>query len=249
MSGTMRVAVAIPAYDAAFAVGDVVRRALATGFSVLVVDDGSTDGTAQAARAAGARVVSHPRNLGKGRALHTAFEDLFGGGYDAVITLDADGQHSPEAIPTLLEAARGGAGLVLGTRRHLFGGMSRVRRTSNTLSSWAISKIAGVDVADAQTGFRVYTRRLFETTGFPEPRFEAESAVLVRAARAGFTIATVPVGLDVVDGRGTSHYRPLVDSFRIAGAVTRARFAVLPRRHGARSALERRAQSRRKWQV
>jgi glycosyltransferase involved in cell wall biosynthesis len=245
----MRVAVAIPAYDAAFAVGDVVRRALATGGPVLVVDDGSADGTAEAARVAGARVVVHPRNLGKGRALATAFEDLFEAGYDAVVTLDADGQHSPEEIPRLVAAARTGAGLVLGTRRHLFGAMSRVRRASNTLSSWAISKIAGVDVADAQTGFRLYTRRLIETTGFPEPRFEAESAVLVRAARAGFTIAMVPVGLDVVDGRATSHYRPLVDSLRIAGAVTRARLASPPRRYDALSIPGGGAQSRRKWQV
>jgi glycosyltransferase involved in cell wall biosynthesis len=241
----MRVAVAIPAYDAAFAVGDVVHRALATGYPVLVVDDGSADSTAAVARSAGARVAVHPRNLGKGRALRTAFEDLFGAGYDAVVTLDADGQHLPEEIPGLVTAARSGVGLVLGTRRHLFGGMSRVRRTSNTLSSWAISKIAGVEIADAQTGFRLYTRRLIETTGFPEPRFEAESAVLVRAAHAGFAIATVPVGLEVVDGRATSHYRPLIDSLRIAAAVTRARLEARAGRQGESPVAERRVQSRR----
>jgi len=225
----MRVAVTIPAYDAAFAVAGVVRRALASGYPVLVVDDGSGDGTDAAARSAGARVLVHPRNLGKGRALRTAFEDLFGVGYDAVITLDADGQHRPEEIPRLVAAGRAGADLVLGTRRHLFGSMSRVRRVSNTLSSWAISKFAGIDLADAQTGFRLYMRRLVERTGFPEPRFEAESAILVRAAHSGFAITMVPVGLDVADGRATSHYRPFVDSMRIAGAVTRARFAWQPR--------------------
>ena len=226
----MRVAVAIPAYNAAFAVGGVVRRALAAGYPVLVVDDGSGDGTAATARASGARVLAHPRNLGKGRALRSAFEELFGEGCDAVITLDADGQHPPEEIPKLIAAGRGGADLVLGTRRHLFGAMSRVRRMSNTMSSWAISKVARADVGDTQTGFRLYARRLIEATGFPEPRFEAESAVLVRAARLGFAIATVPVRLDEADGRATSHYRPFVDSARIAGAVIRARFETLPRR-------------------
>lgn len=219
----LRAAVAIPAYDAAPYVGDVVRRASASGLPVLVVDDGSSDGTAEAAGAAGARVISHVRNRGKGRALRTAFDDLFGRGFDAVVTLDADGQHPPEEIPRLLEAIERGADLVLGTRSHLFAGMSRLRRTSNTVSSWMISVVAGSHLADAQTGFRVYTRRLVERTGFPEPRFEAESAVLVRAARMGLRIALVPIRLDVVDGTSTSHYRPLVDSFRIAGAVSRAR--------------------------
>jgi glycosyltransferase involved in cell wall biosynthesis len=218
-----RAAIAIPAYDASRSVGSVVRRALATGLPVLVIDDGSSDRTGEEAAAAGARVLSHPRNLGKGRALRTAFDALFAEGYDAVITLDADGQHPPEEIPRLLEPLARGADLVLGTRRHLFGGMSRLRRTSNTISSSLISLAAGEDLEDAQTGFRVYTRRVIETTGFPEPRFEAESAVLVRAARRGFRIARVPIRLDVVDGTTTSHYRPFVDSARIAGAVTRAR--------------------------
>ncbi len=220
-----KVAVAVPAYDAAFAVGGVVRRVLATGLAVLVVDDGSSDGTGGAARDAGARVVRHDVNRGKGCALRTAFTTLFAEGCDAVVTLDADGQHPPEEIPKLLAAYRDGADLVLGTRRHLFAHMGRVRRTSNTWSSWAISRAAGADLEDCQTGFRVYRRRLIEATGFPEARFEAESAVLVRAVRLGFRIATVAVRLDAVDGRATSHYRAIVDSLRIARAVTRARLA------------------------
>jgi hypothetical protein len=76
------------------------------------------------------------------------------------------------AIPAYDAAARAGADLVLGTRRHLFGAMSRVRRMSNSMSSWAISKVARADVGDTQTGFRLYARRLIEATGFPEPRFE-----------------------------------------------------------------------------
>ncbi|HVQ35872.1 MAG TPA: glycosyltransferase family 2 protein, partial [Candidatus Bathyarchaeia archaeon] len=74
-----------------------------------------------------------------------------------------------------------------------------------------------------QTGFRLYTRQLIEAIGFPEPRFEAESAVIVRAARHGFSIVGVPVRLVKADGRATSHFRPVIDSLRIAGAVTRAR--------------------------
>jgi glycosyltransferase involved in cell wall biosynthesis len=215
----------IPAFDAAPSVGGVVARTLSVVPDVVVVDDGSRDGTAEAAREAGAEVVSHPVNRGKGAALVTGFRTLFARGVSDVVTVDADGQHLPEEIPRLIEAAEAQvADLVLGTRDHLFEAMSGTRRTANRLSSRAISWAAGCHISDIQTGFRLYTRRLVEATGFPETRFDAESAVVVRAARMGFVIAAVPVGLGFADGRTTSHFRPLVDSLRIARGVFRARY-------------------------
>jgi glycosyltransferase involved in cell wall biosynthesis len=216
-------AAVIPAYRAAPSVAAVVRGALSRVDDVLVVDDGSDDATSDAAARAGARVVRHPRNLGKGRALRTGFEDLFGRGHARVVTLDADGQHLPDEIPVLVGAASR-AQLVIGSRDHLFGEMGAVRRLSNRWSTALIAAVAGVDLSDVQSGFRVYARELVDAVGFPEPRFEAESAVVVRAARAGFTVIAVPVRLGFADGRTTSHYRPLVDSLRIAAAVARARF-------------------------
>lgn len=214
-------AATIPAYQAFASIGDVVRRTLPL-LPVLVIDDGSLDGTAEQAREAGAEVIVFPENRGKGAALREAFRVLFERGVDAVVTLDADGQHVPEEIPRLLEFGTG-ADLVLGVRDHLFGDMSSLRRTSNRLSSWAISSLAGCRLNDIQTGFRFYSRRLVETTGFPEHRFDAESAVVVRAGRRGFRIVTVPVRLAFADGRTTSHFRPVVDSLRIARSVVRAR--------------------------
>ncbi len=221
-----RLAALIPAYQAAPSVGAVVRGARRELPDVLVVDDGSTDATAEEARRAGARVLSLPHNRGKGMALAAGFQDLFGRGFDGVVTLDADGQHLPAEIPKLVAAAAA-ADLVLGIRDHLFAEMSAVRRLSNRLSSKAISFAAGQPFTDIQTGFRVYSRPLIEQVGFPEARFEAESAVVVRAARGGFKVATVPVRLAFADGRTTSHYRPLIDSLRIAAAVTRARLEML----------------------
>lgn len=222
------VAAAIPAFDAERWLGPVVEGTLRQLETVVVIDDGSNDETARVAEAAGAQVLTVPINKGKGNALRLAFDVLFGRGFGAVVTLDADGQHMPTEIPKLTHTWKStGAGLVLGTRDHLFADMSPLRRFANTFSSRLISTVAGQTMLDIQTGFRLYTPELIRITGFPEHRFEAESAVVVRALRRGLRITTVPIELAQVDGRGTSHFRPLVDSLRIAGAVARARFEPL----------------------
>lgn len=213
----------IPAYQAAATIGDVVQRTQAIVGAVFVVDDGSADGTADAARRAGATVWSHPANLGKGAALRTGWSRLRGDAWPIVLTLDADGQHLPEQLPRLLDAART-ADLVLGSRAHLFADMSRIRRMANVLSSKAISLAAGQRFDDVQTGFRAYRREVLERVGFRENGFQAESAIVVRAARLGLRIRCVPVEMAAMDGRSTSHYRPLLDSVRIVCAVTAARF-------------------------
>ncbi len=219
--------VIIPALQAGGTIGDVVMRACEFSRRVVVIDDGSSDDTGEQASRAGAEVLRHPRNLGKGRALLTGFDHLFAEGYEQIVTLDADGQHLPEEIPKLLAGRQSGADLIIGSRAMHFAGMHGVRLWSNTISSTVISAVAGEVIEDVQSGFRLYTRRLILATGFTETRFEAESAVVVRTARRGFRIALVPIRLGFVDGRRTSHYRPLVDSLRIAMAVTRARFDTL----------------------
>ncbi len=219
-----RTAAIIPAYQSAGSVGDIVGRTLPLVSRVIVVDDGSTDGTGDVARRAGAELIVHPKNRGKGAALQTAFGACFQKGTKQVVTLDSDGQHLPEEIPKLLDAAAQGADLVLGTRDSLFSEMSRLRRCANQISSRLISIVAGKRISDIQTGFRLYTGRLLDATGFPESGFEAESTIVVRAVRKGFDVVCVPVELGFVDGRKTSHFRPVVDSIRIGRAVIRARF-------------------------
>lgn len=228
MSNSSRAAIAIPAYQAEPYLSAVAERALEMvrqleDFDrVLVVDDGSRDDTAVVARRMGCDVVKHRENRGKGAALRTAFEELFDD-HEAVVTLDADGQHLPEEIPRLVAPWHEGFDLVLGTRDHHFEGMHVVRRWSNRLSSRAISLVAGRPLSDVQTGFRLYTRRLVAEVPLRGDRFEAESGVVVRAARRGYSVASVPVRLGFADGRHTSHYRPWIDSLKIARAVIGAR--------------------------
>ena len=219
-----RIAAIIPAYQAGTSLDAVVRGTLRHLSDVLVVDDGSSDETSAVARSAGAIVIRHPHNRGKGAALASGFQHWLGLGFEACVTLDADLQHSPEEIPRLLAPELAAADLVLGVRDHLFAGMTPLRRVGNRLSARMISLAAGTTLCDAQTGFRLYRKRLLEGVPWREAGYEAESAVLVRAGRAGFCIASVSIAMGFVDGRTTSHFRPLVDSLRIAGAVLRARF-------------------------
>jgi glycosyltransferase involved in cell wall biosynthesis len=217
-------AVIIPALNAARTVGNVVVEARKQHEPVIVIDDGSTDGTGDAARAAGATVLRHDVNRGKGAALKTGFAWALDNGCSAVITLDADGQHLPSEIPKFIEQyARGGEDLIIGGRAHLFMQMLPRRRNANRFSAWCIAKCSGADITDSQSGFRLYSARLLRALKLRTDRFDMESEVIVLAGRRGFSIVTIPIDLGFVDGLSTSHFRPLLDSLRIAWTVTRAR--------------------------
>jgi len=220
----MRFLIVIPALNAALTIGEVVRgcHEHGRGAPVVVVNDGSTDGTGDAAREAGATVLVHAENRGKGAALKTGFAHALDLDVDAVVTLDADAQHRPSDLPLFMDQAeQTGADLLIGSRRHLFAEMVGRRRGANTFSAWAISHAAGVTVGDSQSGYRVYGARLLREVSIETNGFDAESEVIVRAGRRGYLIASIPIGLGFVDGRSTSHYRAVADTVRIAKTVAR----------------------------
>ncbi|PYQ31635.1 MAG: glycosyltransferase family 2 protein [Acidobacteria bacterium] len=219
-------AVIIPAYNAERTVGNVVIEARRQHEPVIVIDDGSVDKTGDAARAAGAAVVlRHDVNRGKGAALKTGFAWALDNEYSAVITLDADGQHLASEIPKFIEQyARGGEDLIIGGRAHLFMQMLPRRRNANRFSAWCIAKCSGADITDSQSGFRLYSARLLRALKLRADRFDMESEVIVLAAKRKLRIVTIPIELGFVDGLATSHFRPLVDTLRIAWTVTRAKF-------------------------
>lgn len=216
----MKVLALIPALNAERTLPKIVEETRRQVEPVIVIDDGSSDRTGDVARAAGATVLRHEVNRGKGAALKTGFAWALENGYDGVITLDADGQHLPSEIPKFL-AARGD--LIIGGRDHLFQHMLPRRRNANRFSAWCISKCAGVRVPDSQSGFRFYSAELLRALQLRADGFDMESEVIVRAGRRGFRILTIPIDLGFVDGISTSHYKPLKDTLRIAWTVTRTR--------------------------
>lgn len=215
----------IPAYNAAHLVGDVVRGAL-QHLPVVVVDDGSDDGTAAAAAEAGAHVLRQSPNRGKGVALATGFRYALERGVDAVITLDADGQHDPVEIPVFTGVwRRTGADLVIGARE--FDEMPLVRRVSNTVGRWSLSKAVGRDIPDNQSGYRLLSRRLATTMlGSAETGFEFEVEMVLQCLRRDWPMEWVPVRT-IYEGRG-SHINPVQHVVAFFRMVARARRAVRP---------------------
>jgi len=217
--------VVIPALNAEQTIAAVVRNCKAVNEHVLVVDDGSADRTADVARDAGADVVSHPINRGKGAALKTGFAYALDHGFDAVVTLDADGQHLPAEIPKFFAAREeSGADLIIGGRAHLFSQMLPRRRFANRFSARCIAFASNANVTDSQSGYRLYSSQLLRAIRLRTDGFDMESEVIVQAGRRGFKILLIPIDLGFVDGQSTSHYKPLMDTARIAWTVIRARY-------------------------
>jgi glycosyltransferase involved in cell wall biosynthesis len=199
-----QIAVLIPAYNEATRVGAVVGRAR-TYLPVTVIDDGSADDTAATAGEAGADVVQRSPNQGKGAALKAGFHWAIREGLDAVITLDADGQHEPEAIPAFLEKRDAtDADLVIGYRDYRR--MPPQRRLSNTLSRWIISWSVGVPVPDNQSGYRLISRRMMEAVlASPEQGFAFEVEMIALCVRLGYRLEWVPI--NTIYAGETSHIR------------------------------------------
>jgi glycosyltransferase involved in cell wall biosynthesis len=214
--------IVIPAFEAEGTLPAVLRglRDVLPGATVIVVDDGSRDGTAAAAAAHGAVVVRLPANQGKGRALARGVRAAVERGADTVVTMDADGQHPAECVPGLLAPLTAGrADLVVGARRRGDGPMPWPRRCTNWLSSALVSRALGLPVPDSQSGFRAFTRRVAETVRPESARYEFETEFLFLAARSGFRLTAVPV--PTVYGGAASHFRHGADTWRLSRVFLR----------------------------
>ncbi|MFN2541867.1 MAG: glycosyltransferase family 2 protein [Chthoniobacterales bacterium] len=208
------VAVVIPAFNEEGHIADVVRRTRDKIDNVLVIDDGSSDATAERAREAGAEVVVHPQNRGKGEAIKTGLRHWLDRQFAWVLILDADAQHRPEEIERFVAAAASSAAprLIVGNRMNDVSSMPLIRRIVNRWMSKQISRVCRQDIPDTQCGFRMLHRELIPDLLDGADRFEYETEMLIVASRKGFPIESVPISTVYSDE--VSSINPVRDTLR-----------------------------------
>jgi glycosyltransferase involved in cell wall biosynthesis len=194
----VRTLILIPAYNEVRRIGAVIGaiRGVMPDTPVLVVNDGSRDGTAAAVLEAGATLVSHPFNMGYGAAIQTGYKYARDNGYDILVQLDADGQHDPSCIPALLDPIQSGrTDIVIGSR--VLGTSYRpplARRAGMALFRWIVTRVTGMKVTDTTSGFQAFNRKVicfFATDIFPVDYPDADMLIMLH--RAGFSMTEVPV--------------------------------------------------------
>lgn len=231
--------IVIPAYQEAATIEALVARARRVADAVIVVDDGSSDRTGDLAHAAGAVVLRHLRNQGKGNSLLAGMRLALRQGAERVVTLDGDGQHCPEDLPRFLATASAHPdAIVLGSRRtsqnmklardarlgsRTAESVPGNRRAANLVADFWISWAAGRPIEDSQCGFRLYPRAALEGLALERRRgrhFVLESELLIDAARRGLPVIGVPIAaLYDASLHRRSHFRPVVDITRIVSMM------------------------------
>jgi glycosyltransferase involved in cell wall biosynthesis len=218
----LRTAAIIPAYREEKHINDIVRRTRRQLDHVLVVDDGSHDTTAQRAREAGAEVVVHDQNRGKGEAIKTGLRHWLDRQFSYMIILDSDGQHRPEEIERFIAAAASATGpaFFLGNRMNDLTGMPFVRRVVNRYMSDRISRVCGQKIPDTQCGFRMLDRQLIpQLLGGGGDRFDYETEMLIIASRKDYRIESVAI--TTVYSDEVSKINPLRDALRFFKLIRR----------------------------
>ena len=212
----MTAVIVIPVFDESATVGRVVAAARVHG-PVLVVDDGSRDGSGAIAAQAGAEVLRHGRRLGKAQALLTGIVAARRHGASLVVTLDGDGQHDPGAIPALLRAARARRrAVIIGNRLDDPGATLGTRRNAIRIANFFTNWTSGLAVRDSQSGFRVYPLALFDDVRTRRGGFVFETEILLAAAERGWAVEEVGVAA-IARAGARSRFRPVRDGVAIGG--------------------------------
>ena len=216
-------AVVIPALNEAATLRDIVTRALRQVARVIVVDDGSQDGTTAALTGLPAAVIRNERTLGKAASLRRGIGLALQEGAGAVITLDGDGQHAPEDIPRLIAVSmQNPEAIVIGARLHERHKIPQARYFANRFANFWIAWAAGSPLKDSQSGFRLYPAAALRAADVTRNRsrgFVFESEILIDAARAGVKILSIPIPAVYAPGLRRSHFRPVIDILLITRMV------------------------------
>ena len=220
----IRAGLVIPAHNVEGPLVGVLRGARKWVEDILVVDDGSTDRTREAALAQGAQVLSFPSNGGKGRALKTGFGYYLDRGVEVIITMDGDGQHDPVCLPALIEEYhQREAQVVIGSRLEDRERIPKIRYYPNLIGTYCLSWATGQYVPDSQSGFRLYQAEGLRELPLKADGFALETEVLIRLAKKGAVIASIAIPA-LYPGGAPSHYRPVADTYQISIMVLRSIF-------------------------
>lgn len=210
---TMRTCVIIPTYNESKEIAGLINRIIKMGLSVIIIDDGSSDDTAKIAQACGAIVLRNVSNSGKGASLIKGYSFAIEQGFDAVISMDGDGQHSCDDIKAFIDKAQNPQNaVIIGNRMASIKDMPVLRIMTNRFTSWLISLIIKQDIADTQCGFRLIKKDALTKMNLSTTKYETESEILIKAARLGFKIESIPIKT-IYTGQ-KSQINPFIDTLR-----------------------------------
>ncbi|MDP3730870.1 MAG: glycosyltransferase family 2 protein [Candidatus Omnitrophota bacterium] len=216
----MKSCVIIPSFNEARTIGAITKELKTHSLTVYVVDDGSTDKTADIAALQGAVVIAHDKNRGKGASLIEGFDRVLKEGFDTVLIMDGDGQHATSDVDNFFKKmAETGADIVIGNRMFDTVSMPVIRKVTNKMMSRIISNMCGKNIPDTQCGFKLIKRNVLENIKFEFSNFEIESEILIKAAKKGFKIESVPVKTVYRDE--TSKIKPIFDTIRFFSFLIR----------------------------
>lgn len=209
----MKTCVIIPTYNESKEIAKLIKSIKQHIPDILVIDDGSEDNTEKIARENGAVVLKNEFNRGKGSSLIRGFDYAIQEKFDAVITMDGDGQHVPEDIPYFIRLAQySDCSIFIGNRMHRTKNMPLSRMLTNKFMSWVLSVMAKQKIPDTQCGFRLIKRDALKKINLTTSNFDTESEMLLRGSRLGFKIESVPV--KTVYRNEKSKINPVTDTFR-----------------------------------
>jgi len=220
-----KICILIPAYNAEQTLGAVLEKVRPLRMDTIVVNDGSEDETKRVAVEYGTLLLEHPSNLGKGTALRTGFQYVLQKDYQVVITLDADGQHDPSEIPSLLRIFQSvKPDILIASRAIEFDRMTFLRRFWNRLGVKAVARLCHSDITDSQSGFRFIRTEILKEIPLLTSGYETELELLIKACKRDFNVLSVPTIHPKVDGTEFSHFKPVADTWRVCKLFLRIFF-------------------------
>jgi len=216
----MKTCVIIPTYNEAGEISNLVASIRQQNLEIIVIDDGSTDNTVNIAEKSGATILKNSKNKGKGATLIKGFQYALTNGFDAIITMDGDGQHLPTDIPYFIRLAQySDSGIFIGNRMVKPRNMPLTRLLTNKIMSRFISYIIHQEIPDTQCGFRLIKKEVLAKLRLLTSKYEKESEILIQSANLGFKIESVPI--KTIYRQEKSRINPVLDTLRFLKFIIR----------------------------